>query len=130
MIIGYLHLAYWPSSLVFDYGYPNPELTRIEVWPQALLLLAMLFGSGWLLYRHPTAGFFILLAPTSSFVSLVNEVAAERRMYLPLAALIGLTFCSLYFLCTRRRAYLQIAAGLTLCASIALGFATVDGNRA
>ncbi|MEE2873513.1 MAG: hypothetical protein VX893_11445, partial [Candidatus Latescibacterota bacterium] len=127
-IIGYLHLAYWPASLVFDYGYPDPELSLIEVWPQALLLLAMLSGSAWLLYRHPAAGlaaagFFILIAPTSSLVPLVKQVAAQRRMYLPLAALIGLTLCPLYILCLRRKFYLQLATVLTLCASLALGFA-------
>ncbi len=31
----------------------------------------------------------MVLAPTSSFVPLVNEVGAERRMYLPRAALLG-----------------------------------------
>ncbi len=134
-IIGYIHLAYWPVSLVFDYGYPDLKLTITEVWPQATLLLSMLFGSAWLLIRHPAAGFaaatfFILLAPTSSFIPLVNEVAAERRMYLPLAALIGLTLCSLYILCAQRKLYLQIATGLTLCASLTLGFATVERNRA
>ena len=72
---------------------------------------------------------FALLAPTSSFVPLVNEVGAERRMYLPLAALIGLTCYALYNLCAHRREYLRIAMGSALCAALALGVATAERNR-
>ena len=35
------------------------------------------------------AWFWITLAPTSTIVPIATEVAAERRMYLPLAALVG-----------------------------------------
>src|SRR5262249_14511315 len=41
----------------------------------------------------PALLFFLLLAPTSSFVPIATEVAAERRMYLPLAALAALLVC-------------------------------------
>lgn len=32
--------------------------------------------------------FFLILAPTASFVPIITEVVAEHRMYLPLAAVI------------------------------------------
>jgi hypothetical protein len=45
--------------------------------------------------RWPLAGFlgvwfFVTLAPTSSFVPIATEVGAERRMYLPLLAVVAL----------------------------------------
>ena len=43
--------------------------------------------------RHPAAflgaWFFLILAPSSSVLPIVTEVAAEHRMYLPLAAVIA-----------------------------------------
>ena len=36
------------------------------------------------------AWFFLILAPTSSVLPMSVEVAAERRMYLPLAAVVVL----------------------------------------
>ena len=59
------------------------------------LLTALIAGSiaaG--LKRHPLGfaglSFFLVLAPTSSLLPIVTEVAAEHRMYLPLAALVSL----------------------------------------
>lgn len=133
-IVGYLRLYFWPNPLVFDYGYPNSDLTLFAIWPQALVLLALLGGSAWLLYRHPAAGFaaatfFVLLAPTSSFIPIINEVAAERRMYLPLAALIGLSCCAIYTVCAHNKRYLQIAVSTAFCAALALGLTTAERNR-
>lgn len=44
------------------------------------------------------AWFFVVLAPTSSFIPIVTEVAAERRMYLPLAAPVTLIVVVAYLL--------------------------------
>ena len=41
------------------------------------------------------AVFFLALAPTSSLLPIPTEVAAEHRMYLPLAAVIALMFIGL-----------------------------------
>jgi len=53
-------------------------------------------GAIWACKRHPGLGFlgawfFLILAPTSSFLPIVGEAASERRMYLPTAAVVTLT---------------------------------------
>jgi len=84
----YLLKTLWPRGLNIDYGQVR-NLTLGDVWPEALLLVALLAASLWAFYRGVALGvaaafFFIALAPTSSFVPIVTEVGAERRMYLPL----------------------------------------------
>jgi tetratricopeptide (TPR) repeat protein len=50
--------------------------------------------------RHPAAflgaWYFLILAPSSSVLPIITEVAAEHRMYLPLAAVVGLTVAGAY----------------------------------
>jgi hypothetical protein len=87
----YLRLAVWPHPLALDYGYPV-HLTFREILPQASFLTALAAASfAAVIWRPPIgflgAWFFIVLAPTSSFVPIVSEVGADRRMYLPLAGL-------------------------------------------
>lgn len=94
MIVRYLRLAVWPDALVAFYGWPQP-LSLGDVLPQALLVVALLGLSVYALLRAPRIGylgawFFLLLAPTSSFIPITTEVGAERRMYLPLLALVVL----------------------------------------
>jgi tetratricopeptide (TPR) repeat protein len=52
-------------------------------------------AAGWALVRKPAVGFagawfFIILAPSSSFIPLAAQPIAEHRMYLPLAAILAL----------------------------------------
>jgi len=99
----YLLKTLWPSVLNFDYGQVR-NLTLGDVWPEALLLVALLAASLWALYRGMALGvaaafFFIALAPTSSFVPIVTAVGAERRMYLPLmGAVVVVVFAVRYVL--------------------------------
>jgi tetratricopeptide (TPR) repeat protein len=91
IITRYLSLVAWPRSLVVDYGLPR-MLKVADVVPQLALMFALLAATVVALVRRPAAGFlaamfFLTLAPTSSVVPIVSEVGAERRMYLPLAAL-------------------------------------------
>ncbi len=92
-LVRYLRLSIWPDSLVAFYGWPK-ELTLAQVWPQAAIVL-LLFGATLVaLSRRPKPlgflglWFFVLLAPTSSVLPIITEVAAERRMYLPLIAVL------------------------------------------
>jgi tetratricopeptide (TPR) repeat protein len=92
MILRYLQLSVWPSSLVAAYGYPR-MLTMHDVWLPMLLVGGLAVASVALFLRRPGLGFlglwvFITLAPTSSIVPIATEVGAERRMYLPLAGLV------------------------------------------
>src|SRR5262249_33642130 len=94
MITQYLRRAVWPRSLVFDYGWPA-TVTLVEVLPYALFITALLGVTCVALVRWPKLGFlgawfFLTLAPTSSIVPIATEVGAERRMYLPLLALVAL----------------------------------------
>ena len=94
MVTRYLRLALWPRSLVLAYGWPVP-LTPGAVMPYALLIAALLLLTVAALRWRPPLGFlgawfFLTLAPTSSFVPIATEVGAERRMYLPLLALVVL----------------------------------------
>jgi tetratricopeptide (TPR) repeat protein len=94
MIAHYLRLAIWPRSLVVFYGWPLP-LTLGDVWAHALFIGVLLIATVVALRRWPKVGFlgvwfFVTLAPTSSIVPIATEVGAERRMYLPLLAVITL----------------------------------------
>lgn len=94
MIVRYLRLAVWPTALVLYYGWPQP-LTVRDVLPELVVVLALLTCTGWALWRRPRLGFlgaffFLALAPTSSIVPIATEVGAERRMYLPLVAVVAL----------------------------------------
>ena len=94
LIAHYLRLTFWPRGLVVFYGWPAP-LTLREVLPYAVLIALLLASTIAALVRAPALGFlgawfFITLAPTSSVVPIATEVGAERRMYLPLLAVIVL----------------------------------------
>ena len=93
-IVHYLRLAAWPHPLVADYGGAVAS-GPAEVLPQALLLAGLLAATAVALVRRPVLGFggawfFLILAPSSSFVPVTAQTMAEHRMYLPLAAVIGL----------------------------------------
>ena len=90
----YLKLAVWPHPLVLDYG-PDIVQHAGEVLPYLLVLAVLVAGTLVALWRRPVLGFagawvFVILAPTSSVVPLAGQPTAEHRMYLPLAAMIGL----------------------------------------
>jgi tetratricopeptide (TPR) repeat protein len=67
----------------------------VTVIVSAAVVLALLAATAWALRRRLEVAFLgvwivLILAPTSSFWPILTEAAAERRMYLPLAALIAL----------------------------------------
>ena len=102
----YLRLAIWPSGLVLDYSDLPRTIPFSSLLPRALLLLSLLVASLWAI-RHRRwwgfwgAWFFLLLAPSSSFLPLPTEPAAERRMYLPLLAIIAVTLGAASRFCRR-----------------------------
>ena len=101
VIVHYLRLAIVPVPLVFSYFDWAPARSLVSVAPQAALLAALLgFSVVALVRRRPLgflgAWFFLILAPTSSVVPIPTEVAAEHRMYLPLAAVVTLAVLSAY----------------------------------
>ncbi len=125
-IVLYLKLAVWPHPLVLDYG-TGLVKHATEVIPQAVLLVLLAAGTVISLRRWPALGFagvwfFAILAPSSSAVPLASQTMAEHRMYLPLAAVIGLAVLGGHRLAGR--------GGLVVCLALAvgLGWATVNRN--
>jgi len=94
VLTDYLRTAVWPDRFVFTYGEPVP-LDFLSAAPFLALIVLLLAATAWAWWRQPSIGvlgvaFFLVLAPTSTLVPIATEVGAERRMYLPLAALITL----------------------------------------
>jgi tetratricopeptide (TPR) repeat protein len=80
------------SQLCVDYG-RRPVLEFQHTAPGAALVFTLLGLTIWGWFRRPWIGFlgtwfFFILAPTSSFYPIVTEIGAERRMYLPSAAVL------------------------------------------
>lgn len=102
VLLHYLRLAVFPSPLVFDYAW-QPVAAWTQAFAPTLALGVLLAGSLWLWRRKPHWGFwavwfFLALAPTSSFIP-VADLAAEHRMYLPLAGVVTLlTLAGAYLL--------------------------------
>ena len=113
MIVTYLRRVVWPHPLVADYGCPKP-VSLEEIGPYALVVVLAVVATAVLLLRRPAVGFcaawfFVILSPTSSFVPIVSEVGAERRLYLPSAGLIALIIVA--GSCLLRRAVRWVRAG-------------------
>ncbi len=126
-IMQYIGLTLWPGALVLDYG-QGVASGLTEVIPQAFAVVALFATTIYALARRPVLGFFgaaffLLLAPSSSFVPVVTQTMAEHRMYLPLAALMAGAVVAVYHVGSR--------ASLVGCGVITLAFgsATLARNR-
>ncbi|MFH0983379.1 MAG: tetratricopeptide repeat protein [Planctomycetota bacterium] len=141
VILHYLRLSLWPAGLCLDYGWPVAR-TLEAIVPPALLVGALFAGTLWALWRKPWVGlvgawFFLILAPTSSFIP-IRDPLFEHRMYLSLAAVVVLVVFGghalLARICDRRgwRAPVRqgVAIGLVVAAAVTLGLTTVHRNRA
>ena len=141
MIARYLGLSVWPQSLVVDYGLPRMLAVR-DVAAEAALIVALAAFTAFALRRWPAIGFlgvmfFLTLAPTSSIVPITSEVGAERRMYLPLAALVVLVVTLAGVLVERARhrspgrVRLLVAGAIAVSVAVigALAIRTVYRNR-
>ena len=101
-ITWYLQLAFWPRPLILDYG-PDQVRSLLEVVPYAGCVLSLALGTVVALRYRPALGFlgvwfFAILAPSSGVFPLTAECAAEKRMYLPLAAVILAVSAGAYLL--------------------------------
>ena len=141
----YLRKAFWPKPLVLDYGWwpaiphdtPADQVGRLfmaNVFWQGLLLIALLLASLWGLIRKRWWGFvgmsfFLILAPTSSFVP-IADIAVEHRMYLPLICVL-LIVVFLGDAVLRRAPGKQaggLGAAIVVVAALALGVQTFARN--
>jgi len=140
VILHYLRLSLCPVGSCLDYDWPvarNP----MEIVPPALVLLLLLGATAWGLVRRSWLGFtgawfFLILAPTSSFIP-IKDLAFEHRMYLPLAAVIavavfgGQAFLDMVLrrLSIRRGVARPIEAAVLVVAAMFLSYATVQRNK-
>ena len=139
VIVHYLQLAFWPSGLCLDYWWPKAPWPG-GVLPYAAVVAALLGLTVYALIRRPAWGFlglwfFLILAPTSSVVPVV-DLAFEHRMYLPLAAVVVLAVILVFlagrgliirfniFAVNRRRWGTIAGVVATLALAAAMGYRT------
>jgi Tfp pilus assembly protein PilF len=132
VLVDYLQKVFWPYALNIDYGYPL-EMRWVAVWPEALFVLVLLCMAMWSWLHCRQVGFaallfFIALAPTSSIVPILTEVGAERRMYLPLAALMSLGGMGGDYLLQRLRCGWRWSVGAVLVIVLVLASVTMQRN--
>jgi protein O-mannosyl-transferase len=93
-ILEYLELSVWPHPLLLDYGLTKPIPLSSAIVP-GIAIIGLLVATAVTWFRWPALAFlatwfWITLAPSSSILPIATEVGAERRMYLPLAAVVVL----------------------------------------
>lgn len=87
----YLKKSVWPSPLLIHYSFPTHH-SLADGWTWVLANMVLVATTCWAVYQRTALGFalaafYILLSPTL-IVPLPGETVAERRMYVPLAALV------------------------------------------
>jgi Flp pilus assembly protein TadD len=137
MIVTYLKLSVWPHPLVLDYGRTQPMAFSTAL--PSLLIVAGLMAAVITAWRNhkPLAylgtWFFVTLAPSSSLVPIASEVGAERRMHLPLIAILVLMVAGIGAAVNRRRRSdaERKAILLSICVALSVAFAllTLVRNR-
>ncbi len=125
-IVHYLGLTFWPHSQGLDYGITIAH-TAAEIVPYAVIVVGLAVGTLAAFRRQPWIGFlgvwfFAILAPSSSFVPLYGQTAAEHRMYLPLAAVVTFVVVGVWVLCEKAA---QTKPGLPALAKALAVFAVV-----
>jgi tetratricopeptide (TPR) repeat protein len=106
----YLKLVVWPWPVAIHYGMPYLD-SLAAAWPWLLGVALLAIALVILLWRNHPVGFLgawmlLVLSPTL-VVPIVTEVAAERRMYLPLAALAALVIVGGYWLVQQTAQWLR-----------------------
>ncbi len=137
MVVRYLRLAIAPTDLVANYGFPR-RLAFTDVLPYMTLVALLAAGAAATVFRRPAVGFlgvwfFLTLAPTTSIVPIATEVGAERRMYLPLAAIVVFAVIAFALLSERislaARARRPLGHAILAVVAATLAGATIVRNR-
>ena len=93
VVTHYFRLALVPTGLVLDYDW-RPATIAQAALPLALIVAVLAVTVVGVVRRRPAAfavaWSFLILAPSSSVIPIVTEVAAEHRMYLPVAGVMAL----------------------------------------
>jgi protein O-mannosyl-transferase len=128
VIVYYLRLCFWPYPLVIDYSDWPIARSLNDILVPGIVVVGLLSATIWSFRRRPWlaflgAWFFLILAPTSSFLPILGEVIAERRMYLPLVAVTTMVVIGIHSWAGRRSLPVFIAL------AVGLGFLTVHRNE-
>jgi hypothetical protein len=113
VLLHYLRLVFVPVGLCFDYGWPIEDRLLMG-WIIPGLAIGGLFagsiyaywsgasrGLGWIGFGFLGLAFFLILAPTSSFMP-IADLAVEHRMYLPLMLVIAAAVLGAQYVLTTR----------------------------
>jgi protein O-mannosyl-transferase len=137
VVLHYLRLAFVPAPLCLMYDWPLAASIGAVAWQAALLTGLGVLTAFAVVRRHPAgflgAWFFLILAPSSSLLPIVTEVAAEHRMYLPLAAVIAAVVTGAFLLGGRApgtsKAAIAVSAVAVIVVTGSLGVETRARNR-
>jgi len=104
VILHYLRLSFWPKHLCLDYSWPV-EKDYLAILLSVFVVFLPVAATVWGFIRNRSwsylgVWFFVILAPTSSFVP-IADLVFEHRMYLPLAGLVVLVVLGGYSLLAR-----------------------------
>jgi tetratricopeptide (TPR) repeat protein len=136
VLLRYARVILWPDLLVLDYGW-QVETSPWRIYGLGLIVLIALLVSVLAMARGSRLGFlgftvFLLLAPTSSFVPII-DLAFEHRVYLSLAPLAVLFVLGLHALACRwtddalqQRA---LVAGIVVALAVPLSVRTALRSR-
>ena len=126
-ILLYLRLALWPHPLALYYDW-KPAAALADAWPSVAAVTALCLATAYGVARRlpvafAGAVFFLVLAPTSSLLPIPTELVAERRMYLPLAAVLALVVIGAHRLMVRATGETarRVGPALVGVAAVALG---------
>ncbi len=134
----YLGLTFWPAKLCLDYNWPFTH-SLAEALPGAIFLNVLALGTLIGIVRNSPWGFlgawfFVILAPSSSFMP-IQDAIFEHRMYLSLAAVVAAFVIAMNWLArlliqkgTPSKAAQAAFAGFFLIIVIALGVRTIARN--
>jgi tetratricopeptide (TPR) repeat protein len=126
-IIHYLRLVFWPSPLVLDYG-KTLAADFADAGMQTFMMVLLAGVGSWAVWKKPRVGFlfalfFVVLAPSSSFVPVLTQTMAEHRMYLAIAPVVALIVLLAHKIAGPR--VLAVWAGV----AIVLGVVTFNRNH-
>jgi tetratricopeptide (TPR) repeat protein len=143
VILHYLSLSFWPTALCLDYLWPVARGVG-DILPGVLVVGTLAGITLWAWFRRPAwsclgVWFFVILAPTSSFMPIMDP-AFEHRLYLSLAAVVALAVVGVYLLGAaflrrlspseaQRRTLGKLAAAVAISTAAALlGYLTYKRN--
>ncbi len=124
VILHYIKLCFVPANQCLDYAWPIRSIKETAVSIAiVMVLLALAIILAW--RRHPLGfflvSFFVVLAPTSSFLPIL-DLCYEHRMYLPLAAIVVPSVALLFQASTTFKSGIGLASSICGVALLVLVF--------